>query len=97
MRTYCCNHADTGSNMDQVIVQLILLIICLSFVDTAISKVYEANPDRYNTKSINKPLSIKQTDSILRCSALCVMDTTVSTLTYRRKLVFSINHAIPRI
>lgn len=58
--------------MEQVIVQFILLTICLSLVDTAISKVYEANPDRYNTKSNNEPLNFKQTDSLLMCSVQCV-------------------------
>lgn len=73
MRTNCCNHLDTGHNMEQVFVQFILLMTtCLPCEDTVISKVYEANPDLYNTMSINKPLGIKQTDSIVMCSALCI-------------------------
>lgn len=59
--------------MEQVFVQFILLMTtCLPCEDTVISKVYEANPDLYNTMSINKPLGIKQTDSIVMCSALCI-------------------------
>lgn len=58
--------------MDKITVQFILLTICLPSVDTAISKVYEANPDLYNTKSTNEPLSFKQTDSLLLCSKLYV-------------------------
>lgn len=60
--------------MDKITVQFILLTICLPSVDSAISKVYEANPDVYNyyTMSTNEPLSFKQTDSLLMCSVLCV-------------------------
>lgn len=58
--------------MDKITVHFILLTICLPSVDTAISKVYEANPDLYNTKSTNEPLSFKQTDSLLLCSKLYV-------------------------
>lgn len=41
-------------------------------VDSATSKVYDANPDLYNTKSTNEPLSFKQTDSLQLCSMPCV-------------------------
>lgn len=37
--------------MDKITIQFILLTICLTSVDSATSKVYEANPDLYNTKS----------------------------------------------
>lgn len=61
--------------MDKITVQFILLTICLPSVDSAITKVYEANPDVYNTMSTNEPLSFKQMDSLhslLMCSVLCV-------------------------
>lgn len=50
---------DTGNNMDQNTVQFILLTICLPSVDSAISKVYEANPNVYNTMSTNEPQRLK--------------------------------------
>lgn len=58
--------------MNQITVQFILLNICVPSVDSAISKVYEANPNVYNTMSTNEPLRLKQTDSTLMCSVLCV-------------------------
>lgn len=58
--------------MNQITVQFILLNICVPSVDSAISKVYEANPNVYNTMSTNEPLRLKKTDSLLMCSVLCV-------------------------
>lgn len=45
--------------MDQNTVQFILLTICLPSVDSAISNVYEANPNVYNTMSTNEPQRLK--------------------------------------
>lgn len=45
--------------MDKIAVQFILLNICVPSVDSAISKVHEANPIVYNTMSTNEPLRLK--------------------------------------
>lgn len=57
--------------MDKITVQFILLTICLPSVDSAITKVYEANPDVYNTMSTNEPLSFKDGLSTNVQRAMC--------------------------